>query len=64
MKVQQEDLVFLQDRQGSRVQINSCKDTKFKARYYKLQKRKEIEEGKRKEEVQKKKRENVEDKLH
>ena len=37
------------------MQITSCKDTKFKTRYYKLQKRKEIEEGKRKEEVQKRK---------
>ena len=37
------------------MQIISCKDTKLKARYYKLQKRKGIEEGKKKEEVQKKK---------
>ena len=54
MKARQEDLVFLQDQRGSRVQIISCKDTNFKERYYKLQKRKEIEEGKRREEVQKK----------
>ena len=42
MKAQQED------QRGLRVEIISCRDTKFKARYYKLQKRKEIEEGKKK----------------
>ena len=48
MKARQEELVFLRDQRGLRVQIISYKDTKLKARYYNLQKRKGIEEGKKK----------------